>query len=72
MVKIAKQGSCSLEEIIPDKLLADRKRALQKGKSGLTENSLMKKSGSNYVLSAELLRKWILTTQLNQAAASSD
>lgn len=67
IVKIAKQGPCSLEEIIPDKLLADRKRTLQKGKSSLMENSLIKKSEGRYILSAELFRKWVLATQLNPA-----
>ena len=64
VIRLAKQSSCSLEELIPDKLFPDRKRALQKAMPSLRENSLIKKSDGKYTLSMELFRKWILNTQL--------
>jgi tetratricopeptide (TPR) repeat protein len=65
VIKIAKQGSCFQDELIPPKLPADRKKALRKGIVNLTENSLIKKSENRYTLTAELFRKWVLMSQLS-------
>jgi tetratricopeptide (TPR) repeat protein len=60
VVKIVKQGPCLPEQVIPEKLPADRKKVLRKGVLNLTENSLIKKSDGKYVISADLFKEWVL------------